>query len=169
MEGGAFGKRVDVRRREGERREGRKRWGEKGRGEIQRPREIKLEMTSNKREKKRGEEKQKRRGRRGRKRTERKEIKRNGGKGNVCVHMHTCVHTTGGQHAELPHLFKPPRARSKFDIIVGSSHSFQHSNKLFLIICYNLMGPPSYIWFFTDQNVVLWHVAVVPCWGAQLT
>lgn len=85
-----FGKRVDVRRREGERREGRKRWGEKGRAEIQRPREIKLEMTSNKREKKRGEEKRKRRGRRGRKRTERKEIKRNGGKGNVCVY--TCTH-----------------------------------------------------------------------------
>ena len=46
-----------------------------------------------------------------------------------------------GQHAELPHLFKPPRTSSKFDISqVQPFLATLQTNFLFIIHC-NLMGP----------------------------
>lgn len=68
-----------------------------------------------------------------------RERKGNGGKGSEFVHVSVRVcrwHMAGGQHAEPAVLCKPPRASSKFNIVVRCSLSFEHRKKLF---AYNLL------------------------------
>lgn len=51
----------------------------------------------------------------------------------------------GGEHAEPPHLFKPPTTSSTFHIYEGPAFPFNIRN-IWLIIHYDFMEPPSYIW-----------------------
>lgn len=135
------------RKRETEEEKGR----EREKRDQKRPWEIKLEIMSGRRKG------------RGRKQTRRKEITRKSeGKwvcAKVCVYMCLCVqglaqaapgsllwrscssptpalsvgrHTDGGQQA-LPHLFKAPRANSKFNNVVGSNLFFQYQNQTFCL------------------------------------
>lgn len=105
-------------------REGRKSGGQKGRAEIQRDEAW---DENSKRERKKRDEREEREEKDWEERDKEKRRKEE----RVWMHACMCGCAAGGQHATSPPLFKPPRASSKSDIVVGFNLSFQHCKQTF--------------------------------------